>query len=337
MDNNKTYTYLHVNNPIALKSMFKKIIYFYNNNDKNKIIGIDFEFYKATKKNKIASLIQINLEDSSNTGFIFIFDPNKLTKKKLKIFVKFICSRRIIKIIHGGEALDIPYVFNTLFNKNKKLIKKFLQNVYDTKFLCEYIGFNKCNIYDLLYESNVIDNNTLNKLNQLNENVGTNHEIKTNKYYEQYVIYDVLYLPSLYYKMKIKLSNDINILQELTNINYYIKRYFDENFNLLYDNVNKINNYFVIDENKNKIKLIDFYNYHVYYQNNNKLLKYNITYFNQFIETIIKCLLYNKINDKYIIYKSNNVKHNEKINYKPFIFKYYYLNKIIDQFDFDFL
>ena len=343
--NNKLYKYLCVDDLITLKIMFRHFIYFYNSNDKHKIIGIDFEFYKVTKEKKNVSLIQINLENSTKNAFIFIFNPDKLTKKKLNIFIRFICSKRIIKIIHGGESLDIPYLFDNLFNKNNKLIKKFLKYMFDTKFLCEYIGYDKCNIYDLLYSSNVINNNTLDKLNQLNNDIGPIHKIvldinsiKKNKDFEQYAINDVLYLPSLYNKMKIKLSNNINILQELTNINYFIKRNFDENFDLLYNNVNKINNYFVIDKNKNKIKLIDFYNYHVYYQNNNVLLQFNkVTYFSQFIESLIKCLLYDKIYNKYTIFKSNNIKYYEKINYQQFIFKYPYLNKIINKINFNFL
>ena len=68
----KKYKYICVNNPITLKFMFKYIIKFYNDNDKNKIIGIDFEFYKVSKENKNVSLIQINLENSTDNAFIFI-------------------------------------------------------------------------------------------------------------------------------------------------------------------------------------------------------------------------------------------------------------------------
>jgi hypothetical protein len=343
--NNKIYKYYYINDPVSLKIMFTNIIYFYNSADKNKIIGIDFEFCKVSKEKKNVSLIQINLENSSNIGFIFIFNPNYLTKNKIKIFIKFICSRRIIKIIHGGEALDIPYIFDNLFNKNINFIKKFLRNTYDTKFICEYLGIEKCNIYDLLYEFNVIDHETLNDLYKLNENIGPIHkinlDIKTiniNKNYEEYVINDVLYLPSLYKKMKMKLSKDMIILQELTNINFYIKRDFNKKFNKLYDEINKMNNYFIIDKNKNKIKLIDFFNYHIYYENNNPLLKYNmVTYFSQFIQIMIKCVLYKKINDKYIIYKSNNIKYNENINYLSILLKYPNITKIINTIKFNFL
>jgi hypothetical protein len=344
--NNKSYKYLHINDLVTVKFMFKNIIYFYNDPDENKIVGIDFEFYKVSKENKNASLIQINLENSSNQSYIFVFDPNYLTTKKLNIFIKFICSERIIKIIHGGEALDIPYLFDNLFNKNNKLIKKFLKKTYDTKFICQYLGLDKCNIYDLLYELNIIDNNTLNELNILNKNIGPIYEItlnintiKLNKYYEEYVINDVLYLPSLYNKIKQNkyfLLNELSILQELTNINYYIKRNLNKNFNFLYKKINKMNNYFIIDNNNNKIKLIDFFYYYYYYQNNNIiLLKYNIvTYFSQFIQTIIKCLLYKQINTKYTIYKLNNIKYDDDIDCSKIILKFPNINKIITTINF---
>jgi len=338
--NNKSYTYVCVNDSITLDIMFKYIINFYNDSDKHKIVGIDLEFHKAsTDTQKKASLIQINLENSTKIGFIFVFDPNNLTTKKLNIFIKFICSKKIIKIIHGGEALDIPYIFDILFDKNKKLIKRFLKNTYDTKFICQYVGLEKCNIYDLLYKFNVINYNTLNELNKLNENIGPIHEIilnidtiTSNKYYKDYVVNDVLYLPSLY--NKIKLIKNISLLQELTNINYYIKRNFNKNFNLLYDKINKMNNYFVINKNNDKIKLIDFFNYYFYCQHN-PLLKYNIvTYFNQFIQTIIKCLLYKEINKKYTIYKLNNVKYDHNLDYLKFILKYPNISKIINKINF---
>ena len=56
----------------------------------------------------------------------------------------------MIKILHGGESLDIPYLFDQVL-KDKKLIKSFCKNLFDTKYLCEYghieKGFNgKCSI-----------------------------------------------------------------------------------------------------------------------------------------------------------------------------------------------
>ena len=68
--NNKLYKYLCINDLVTLKFMFKNIMYYYNDSDKNKIIGIDFEFYKVSKNEKNASLIQINLENSSNISSV---------------------------------------------------------------------------------------------------------------------------------------------------------------------------------------------------------------------------------------------------------------------------
>ena len=77
-----------------------------------------------------------------------------------------------------------------------------------------------------------------------------------------------------------------------------------------------------------------FFNYYFYCQHN-PLLKYNIvTYFNQFIQTIIKCLLYKEINKKYTIYKLNNVKYDHNLDYLKFILKYPNISKIINKINF---
>jgi len=332
--NNKKYYYLCVNDLITLNLMFKKLIYFYNDSNKNKIIGIDFEFEKVTKENKNVSLIQINYEDSSNTGYIFVFDPNTLNTKQLKVFIKFLCSRRIIKIIHGGEALDIPYLFDNLFNKENKVIKKFLRNLYDTKFICQYFNLTKCNIYDLLYEYKVIDTKTINELNKLNDIIGPISNItlnidtiSSNKNFEEYVITDVLYLPKLYYTLRKKYNNELNIIRELTDISYNIKRNVNN-----YKKINDMNNYYIIIKN-DKLNLIDVFYYYFYYElSNNTLIKYmSVTYFNEFIQNIIKFIVYQHIHKKYIIYKSKNIQYDEEILFDNKLLKYPNIKNIIDK------
>jgi hypothetical protein len=308
--------------------LFKKIIKLYNENDIRKIIGIDFEFEKVSKENKNVSLIQINYENSSNIGHIFVFNPNTLNKKQINILIKFICSRRIIKIIHGGESLDIPYLLDNLFNKNNSIIKKFLKNLIDTKFICQHLNLSKCGIYDLLLNFGVINKTTFNDLNNLNDDIGPIHEItlnietiNKNKKYEEYVINDVIYLPLLYYQIKKKLDNELNIIKELTNISYLIKHNIISYFNDIYIKINEMNNYFIII-NKNKMKLIDIF-YYYYYYDKPLLLKYNnVTYFNQFIQTAIKYMVYKNISNNYIIYKSNKVITNNKISFNKILLKF---------------
>ena len=119
--NNKIYNVLVVKDKIQLKFMNKKFKEF---NNENTIIGLDFEFKKVSKDNKEIALMQINLENNTKNAYIFIIYPPALNNKGSRRLRKLLCNEKIIKIIHGGESLDIPYIFNNLL-KNKFYIFKF--------------------------------------------------------------------------------------------------------------------------------------------------------------------------------------------------------------------
>jgi hypothetical protein len=96
---------------------------------------------------------------------IFIIDPNRITDKTKKILIKrFFINKKIKKILHGADTLDIPRLITNIFNKDK-YIKKFIKSYIDTKFLCEAITIKNnttsklCNYYDLIYNFNIIDKN----------------------------------------------------------------------------------------------------------------------------------------------------------------------------------
>ena len=84
----------------------------------NKFIGIDFEFNRIDNQRKVA-LFQINLE-SPTVKTIFMFYPPDLNKKQLKV-LKLLYQENVI--IHGGESLDMPYLFSDIFKKRKNIIK----------------------------------------------------------------------------------------------------------------------------------------------------------------------------------------------------------------------
>ena len=84
-----------------------------------KYIGIDFEFKTVSKDKKEIALMQINLETSlSNKGNIFILDLILLNNQQIKIIKNLLCNKHIIKILHGSEALDIPYLINNLLDNS---------------------------------------------------------------------------------------------------------------------------------------------------------------------------------------------------------------------------
>jgi ribonuclease D len=83
-------------------------------NDNNIIyVGIDFEFNKISRTDRDVSLMQINIEDNTNIGHIFVLDPRRLKNKN--VLINLLTSDKTIKVLHGSESLDIPYLFNKFY------------------------------------------------------------------------------------------------------------------------------------------------------------------------------------------------------------------------------
>lgn len=307
--NNKKYKII-VNDNIKMIDYFK---YFIKNKNKNKYLGIDLEFNAVSKTEKTVALIQINLEINNN-GIIYIFDPNSLNQKQINILIKLLVNKNIIKIMHGTESLDIPYLFDQLLNKNKKLIYDFLLNFYDTKYLCEYKHIienkiNKCSIYDLYLEMDVINKKQYKYLNEMSQVYDVNEMININNLkpkFIEYAYYDVIYLVSLYNKF-IK-TNYYNFVNDVTKLNFYYKKNDDLNYNNLKLFITKYNNYFIIIKNEN-IKMDELYNlYFNLYLNKIKYFNslFEIHYFKFFLENITKYFVYKILFDKYKIYEKKN-------------------------------
>jgi hypothetical protein len=302
--NNKIYNVLVVNNNDKINFMINKFKEYIKLINEKSIIGLDFEFKKVTKENREISLVQINLENDSLISYIFIFYPPMLNDNQIIYFRKILTNKNIIKIIHGGESLDIPYIFSELLNNNKKHIKQFLVSLYDTKFLCEYYhNYNnlnlKCKIYDILFELKIIDKNNLALLNEIENNMGPIYNVKfdinnLDLNLIKYALYDVIYLPTLINKFINKLSN-IKVIQELTCLCYYYKR-VDNKVNLINIRLNEMNNDIIIINNKD-FKFIEIFYYIYYFELNESLFQLysKITYFKEFIKIIIKLLVYNSI------------------------------------------
>jgi hypothetical protein len=314
--NNKIYSILVVKDKIQIKFM-NKIFKEFNNG--NTIIGLDFEFKKVTKENKEIALMQINLENNTKNAFIFILYPPKLNNKSL---IELLCNEQIIKVIHGGESLDIPYLFNSLL-KSKSKIKKFLSNTYDTKFLCEFYHYQnkinaKCNIYNLLEEFKIIGKKNINYLKKLEDKIGEIYLIKFNinslsEELINYALYDVIYLPELIKKF-ISIENT-NIIKNITAIIYYNKKINNKKLIDFSENINSLNNNFIELDNEN-FNLVDIFYYFYYYKFNNIFIELsNITYFKNFIELIIKYCIYKNTLENYKVFSSNNKINDNKLDY----------------------
>ena len=212
--NNKIYNILVINSHKKEKMMIKIINNFLKNqnkyNDEMHYIGIDFEFNKVSKTHRDVALMQICLENNSDEAFILIINPKNL--KNTQILIDLLTNKFIIKILHGSESLDIPYIFDQLLI-DKDNIELFCNNFYDTKYLCDYYNLNinkinnkGCSIYDLLLSQNIISKNKYDELDKIEEKMGPIYLININIYklsdaLLKYSLYDVLFLPELIKKL----------------------------------------------------------------------------------------------------------------------------------------
>ena len=303
IENNKSYT-IHLCDSIKNINFMINWIEQYIKKNTIRIVGIDFEFNRVNNVREIA-LCQLNMEEENdNNPYIFIFYPPDI---KSDIFSKLLIAPNIIKILHGGESLDIPYLFTSILLTDKDRYL-FCKNLYDTKYMCEYYNASnnktnyRCRIYDLLLQMNVINNNKYNELEENDRLMGNIWEInlqinRLSKRATIYCLYDVLFLPALWYSFP---NNNIyrHILPSIGNYNN-ITRYNDkltEYFNLIskYNNkIYKINNESIIYN--------DIYNivYVVLESEDVFVYLFQLNYFKKFYEIIIKNILYSKLSNEY--------------------------------------
>ena len=322
--NNKKYNILLVDDVKKIEFMinfFDIFIKKINNNIKKKYyLGMDFEFNGVSKAIRNVALFQIILDsDDMDDGTIFVFYPPELNKNQTDILISLLTNQYIIKILHGGESLDIPYLFDQLL-KTKKLIHKFCKNLFDTKYLCEYTHIEKnvtkkCSIYYLLEEYNIITHKKFMDLESIEEKTGPIYLIKINIHklnfdVFRYSLYDVLFLPELIKKFLVKSSVYTKLIPEISHIVFQYKRNIESNnfsFNKIKEIVSTYNNYFI----ENKISLNEIYQYYWFTLDDNKQIWNNInqiTYFRDFCESLFKFLVYYKISNKQDVFISVNKK-----------------------------
>ena len=278
-------------------------------------LSLDFEFNKIKNGGRVIAIFQIKLSVSDKTqdDLIYLFYPPDLNEKSMLSLKNLLCSDNIIKILHGGESLDIPYLFeNILISKEDKI--NFCKNLIDTKYLCEFIHFYKksndrCKIYYFLREFNVINDNVFELLQMNEEEMGPiwliNLDIKNLS--ENTIIYaacDVLYLDLLYLEIKKYLENQkideyINIIPEISSLVFLTKNKIDDMLTV----VNSLNlNYFNIEKNEYIPNVTFYYFFEMYYYwVNDKLKKFHlileINYFKKFFQLVIKLLVYLSLYD----------------------------------------
>ena len=315
-ENKKDYNIIIVNNNEMIEFM-KNYIIKYIAMKEDRIIGIDFEFNRVANSRKVA-LCQINMEiNNNNNPYIFLFYPPDI---EITLLIKLFTTSNIIRILHGGESLDVPYLFTEILVKNSDRIK-FLDSLVDTRFMCEYYNNynklinNKCKIYELLKQMKVIDISKYNYLEKNDKLMGNIWEIdinvkKMSKNVVIYCLYDVIFLPTLYNCFP---KNNIYniILPKINGINMLLR--YNYKLDKIFSDIAKYNNN-LININNEQYSFNEIYNtvyywldsYHIIYS----LLQIN--YLKKFFEIFIKNILYNILNKDYIKYEFNTLKEFEK-------------------------
>ncbi len=229
----------------------------YIKNYNGNFISIDFEYHQHNIR-----LWQVCFYNKNNNNVIYVIDVKLIDDQSMDLIInKLLTSKRIVKIFHGAESLDFPYLLSVL--KKPEVIYKFLNSTFDTRFLCEY--FNKitesknklCNVYDAMLIFKTISKNKYDELQKINKAIGPIWKVNWANIAKdinllKYTIYDVIYLKDMLMRIYnlYKKNNLIDDLYDLQKINTYVilKR-------------NKINYDYKLNlvNNQEKYKLVDYY------------------------------------------------------------------------------
>lgn len=242
-------------------------------------VALDYEF----NRQKIA-LMQINFETAADTNktsnsYIWLVNPAEMNKHDTDVMIDFMMTNQnIYKILHGADSLDIPYMYYTLFDGDKDVIKAFTRKVIDTRFLCEYhklsLGPDKtCNIYEALRYFGTITEKKFNDLKLNHKNMGPVQHVvwdvhKLSKNRLQYALYDVLYLQHLvldiYIKVKKKtpeLVFTFRFVNPVVRFVYLERNGVTDVSSRIKSEVDVMNNFrLVVGDNKEDTTMIDLFN-----------------------------------------------------------------------------
>ncbi len=214
-ENNKKFIVIKVIDNTTFNLFFVYSMYFYllrkENNYKKMWIGMDFEY--SNHKIKLWQIAFFaKTKELMQTKRHYVYWQSK-SLDHMDIFIETLFLSPITKIVHGAEGLDIPYIFNDLLKQDKQKFTKFVMNLVDTRFLCEYIKVTysdkntKCSLYTALHYFDVINDKKLKDFDILTHDIGPIYKVDWNiknlsDDLFKYAFYDVLYLKMLEYQIK---------------------------------------------------------------------------------------------------------------------------------------
>lgn len=288
-------------------------------------VSIDYEF----NQRKIA-LMQINFE-RNGTSHMWALNPTELEGgDKKKMLAYLMTNQNIIKILHGADSLDMPYMFDHMFRGDKKTAVKFISRVIDTRFLCEFSMAVRdkeirCNIYNSLVQHGVITEEKRDALIKIHDDMGPVQYISWNIYTMSesnilYAMYDVLFLKRFVERvtavMEDEAPNHANALKLINKIYSFViteRRGVRNVIEFIKEKTNHMHNYMVSIRGQ-KWKLIDLYNRFMIgmkidrpnLEMDNLML---ISYFRPQLSALIKAIVYSVVATKWQIYSKRDNKY----------------------------
>ncbi len=224
-------------------------------------MGIDFEF--NTKKVALMQILfEIHTPKKNISKYYIIYPPNLTTPTNNYLKYSILSNTNIMKIFHGSESLDIPWIVEDYFEYELEPLIDFFLSMVDTRYMCEYLNIisskpNICRIYDMLLNNNIINQSIKDALDKNEERMGPiyNIFIDINNLTDElitYSIHDVVYLvkafidlkkqiiqsnPKDYYLLTdcvrysfmerrsvTNIGDDLTLINRMNNYFYYIKK-----------------------------------------------------------------------------------------------------------------
>jgi hypothetical protein len=156
-------------------------------------VAIDLEFTRGR-----FALIQLCF-DMRNERKVF------LSNKPFKGLRELLISRWPLKLLHGSESNDVPWLLQQLSEEERPLL---FRNMIDTRFIAEYIDpGQRPGLYDVLRRFDILQDTDVERLLAVEKSMGRVQHVdwrldRIKDAATEYAIHDVIHLKALYIAMR---------------------------------------------------------------------------------------------------------------------------------------
>ena len=298
-------------------------------------VGIDYEYF-----NQDIALMQINFETYASIkeetiSYIWLIHPKELDDKQHALCVSyFITSPYIYKLVHGADPLDMPVTYKFWCHEDKAIFTKYIRNVTDLRFLCEYyVSYDqgqtdkpmkhRCSIYQAMLASETITEEKYKELDEIEKKMGPNQDRywdihKLSSYHILYAFYDVIFLKHLMQRMRLTAKKThSNIYPSLIYITYLTRFIYAESekygLSSIYSEakviIDPMNNYLIKYHDKNFTLMAIFTDIlkDLHLSNGTDVNSlFGVNYFRTNLKLIFKLIVYSVIGKHNQIWKNRN-------------------------------